>query len=720
MQMNKEKEKNKRWILKTDNMPIPDEQISAIANELGIHPVVAKLLYIRGNHTAEQMKTFLSMEDVSIPDPFLMKDMDVAVERIKKAVDSHEKITIFGDYDADGVTAVSTLYLFLKSKGAFVSFVIPNRLNDGYGVSKDAVDSMKADGTSLVITVDTGITAVDEISYAKSIGLEFVVTDHHECHLDLPPATASVNPHRQDCPYPFKDLAGVGVVFKLLCAYEQKFSGLDKLSATLAVFDAFADLVALGTIGDVMPITGENRIIVSHGISLMKKHQRIGISALIDASAGKPVSANTDITSSFISFTLVSRINAAGRITSAYDAVDLFLENDYEKAYAIAQNLCVSNKKRQDEENKILSELEAQLSLYKDPEKYPVIVLNDDHWHHGVIGIVSSRITEKYCRPSILISFEGNGDKPSSDDVGKGSGRSVKGINLVDALCYCSQELVKFGGHELAAGLSVTRERLPLFREKINEYARKNLSSDGLIPTLEGDMEIPFSEISLSLADSLHILEPCGTSNPVPVFFSRCCYVREITPVSLGKHTRFSLGDGRFGITAMYFSHSPESLGLHVGDLVDVMYTLDVNEWNNRRSAQLIIKDIRPSSRYENRVHIDESEFSRVWSGGAFSAKDAYLPSRDDFKTVYLMFISANRNGVSGLSYEEMLFRLSIGGGASISYVKLRIILKVMMELNILTICENESGCDFSPRFPAVKTDLEKSSLLKKIRNQQK
>ncbi len=717
----KEKEKRKLWSLKTDRLPIPRADVTACAHELGVHPVVAKLLYLRGNQTVDSMKSFLSMEDVSIPDPFLMKDMELAVGRIRKAVISHEKIKIYGDFDADGVTAVSTLYLFLRSQGADVSYFIPNRLSDGYGVSKDSIDLIKADGTSLIITVDTGITAVDEIAYANAIGLSFVVTDHHECPSELPPSVANVNPHRQDCPYPFKDLAGVGVVFKLLCAYEERFSGLDRLNATLSVFDRFADLVSLGTIGDVMPIVGENRIIVSHGISMMKKNPRVGIAALIDAVAGKPVAGNTNITSTYIGFNLVSRINAAGRITSAYDALDLFLTDDYNTALTVAQGLCAANKIRQDEENEILAQSEEQLSLYADAERYPVVVLQDDHWHHGVVGIVAARILEKYGRPTILVSFEGNGDTPSDEDVGKGSGRSIKGLNLVGALRGCSDCLIKYGGHELAAGLSVSRGNLSVFRERINAYARENLTNDALIPKLEGDLKIPFSDVGMTLAEDLHVMEPFGTGNPVPVFLTEGCFVREITSCSGGKHTRLSLGDGSFGVTAMYFSHSPESLGFHVGDRVDVMFNLDVNEWNNRRSAQMIVKDIRLSEINGKETPLDEAEFLRVWNGGTYTAADQYLPSREDFKAVYLTLLSCYRNGVGTLRFDEMLARLTFATETPqhVSYVKLRIIVKVMIELNIMNITENENGCSFAPRFPSEKTDLEKSSLLKKIRNQQ-
>ena len=462
--MHKFKEKKeKNWLIKSSDNSAYRVGVSEIAASLGINPVVAKLLYNRGYTSVESAKAFVYMESEMLLDPFKMKDVEKGISGIKAAIEEGKKITVYGDYDVDGVTSVCTLYLYLKSIGANVDYYIPNRAGEGYGVSPAAIDAIKENGSTLIVTVDTGTTAVEEVEYAKSIGVDFIITDHHECRSDLPDALAVINPHRPDCEYPFKELAGVGVVFKLICAYEERVKGYSRIQAAKRIFSLYADLVAIGTIADVMPIKEENRIIVRYGLSMIENTDRIGLAALIEAASAKNDAQRSaqrkkkvKITSGYIGYTLAPRINAAGRIKTASLAVELFLSDNKARAKEIAEELCRTNKERQAEENKIMQEADEKIEKY-DIEKNPVIVLDADTWHHGVIGIVASRITEKYTRPAILVSFEGNeSETPSPDDVGKGSGRSIKGMNLVDALCHCSDHLVKFGGHELAAGLSVT------------------------------------------------------------------------------------------------------------------------------------------------------------------------------------------------------------------------------------------------------------------------
>ena len=438
---NNNETKEKSWIIKSDDTPSAIARAEEIAAALGINPIVARLLFNRGYKDPLSAKSFIYMESEMLANPFEMKDVDRGIERIARAVRDGELITVYGDYDVDGVTAVCTLYLYLKSLGARVEYYIPNRAGEGYGVSAAAIDSIRERGGSLIITVDTGITATEEVEHARSIGVDFIVTDHHECRTELPKASAVINPHRPDCPYPFKELAGVGVVFKLICAYEERIRNRTRREAAEKIFNEYADLVAIGTIADVMPIKGENRIIVKYGLNMIDNTARIGLSALIEASAAKNDQRSSKrkknkITSSYIGYTLAPRINAAGRIKTASLAVELFLSEDHDTAASIAEELCRTNKERQAEENKIMQEAYGMIEEY-DTERDPVIVLSADNWHHGVIGIVSSRITERYCKPSILVSFEGNEGAPRPDDVGKGSGRSIKGMNLVDALCYC-------------------------------------------------------------------------------------------------------------------------------------------------------------------------------------------------------------------------------------------------------------------------------------------
>lgn len=719
--------KEKRWVLRECVDKDAEPAIEKIAKALHIHPVTARLLYCRGYKDVESVRTFIGMESEMLCNPFEMKDVDKAVERIREAIEKNEKITVYGDYDVDGVTSVCTLYLYLKSKGADIDYYIPNRAGEGYGVSTAAIRQFAESGTKLVITVDTGITANEEVEYAKKAGVDFIITDHHECHADIPNASAVVNPHRHDCKYPFKDLAGVGVVFKLISAYEERVCKKTRKEAALNVFYKYADLVAIGTIADVMPIKNENRIIVSYGLKMIENTERPGLIALMDASLSKDNQKSerhkkrTKITSGYVGYTLAPRINAAGRIRTAGIAVELFLAKNMGTAMPIAEELCQANRERQAEENKIMTEAYGKIEKI-DVENTPVIVLDADNWHHGVIGIVSSRITEKFSKPSILVSFEGNGDgEPSPEDVGKGSGRSVKGLNLVDALCHCAPHLVKFGGHELAAGLSVKRSELDTFRQKINEYARENLLGVDMTPTLEADCIINFEDININLAQQLQKLEPYGVGNPMPAFVMRSVWVNEIMPVSDGKHTRLVLSNGNSTVTAMYFSNSPDSLGLYVGDKVDVLFNLDVNEWLGRRSVQLIVKDIKSTESIKDAESAARQRFNEIWNGAAFSQDENILPTRQDFVAVYNFVVASVRVGLDTFTHREISLKLSRGHEAvNIGYVKLKIIIRVLQELNLMGIDEiAEETYKFTVRY-SQKTNLEKSNLLKRLRNQQR
>lgn len=719
--------KEKNWLIKSTDTQEFNSAVSDIASGLGINPVVAKLLYNRGYTDVASAKAFVYMESEMLMNPFKMKDMDRGIEGIRAAIARGERITVYGDYDVDGVTSVCTLYLYLKSLGAKVDYYIPNRAGEGYGVSTPAIDSIKENGSTLVITVDTGTTAVEEVEYAKSIGVNFIITDHHECRSDLPEALAVINPHRPDCEYPFKELAGVGVVFKLICAYEERVLGKSRIDAAKRIFSLYADLVAIGTIADVMPIKEENRIIVRYGLAMIEKTERIGLAALIEAASAKNDAQRSaqrkkkvKITSGYIGYTIAPRINAAGRIKEASLAVELFLSNDRTRAREIAEELCQTNKERQAEENKIMQEAYQKIEQY-DIENDPVIVLDADNWHHGVIGIVASRITEKYTRPAILVSFEGNeSDTPSPDDVGKGSGRSIKGMNLVDALCYCQEHLVKFGGHELAAGLSVTRGELDNFRRLINEYARKNLSEADMVQTVEADCELDFSDVNLGLAKGIQLLEPYGVSNPIPGFVLRGVTVNDITGISEGKHTRLSLGNGRYTLSAMYFSNSPDSLGIYVGDKVDVLFNLDVNEWGGRESAQVIVRDIKPSVTEKERHRSETARFEEIKNGAAFTVEENILPDRDDFAAVYRLIQNLVRMDIDVLKHRDIISRLrSTDPSVHIGYVKLKIIMMVFKELNILSVEDIAPDTyKFKLYYSTTRKKLDKSTLLRRLRSQ--
>lgn len=715
----------KKWRVLDDDSQEAVEGKQALTHTLGINPVVSRLLWNRGYRTPDDAKAYFSLANEMLGDPFVLTDMDRAVERVCRALSSHEKITVYGDYDVDGVTSVTALLLYLREKGGEVDYFIPNRFGDGYGVSDAAVTQLAGNGTKLIVTVDTGITANREVETAKALGVDFIVTDHHECAGDLPDAYAVVNPHRPDCPYPFKDLAGVGVVFKLLCALEEKLTGADRITAVNTVALSCADLIAVGTIADVMPIVGENRLIVKLGLDLISRRPRPSISALIELVGAKGDQRDQQkkkkpqkITSSFIGFTVAPRINAVGRVRSATLAVEFLLSDDPSRAREYAEVLCDANRERQEEENRIVRDAFAMIEAEHDFGRDPVIVLSSDEWHHGVIGIVASRITERYGLPTILVSFEGGDDPyPSPDDVGKGSGRSVKGLNLFDALSSCEDLLVKYGGHELAAGLSVRRGDFSDFRERINDYARERLTREALIPTIDADCELTGDELTLGLAAEIERMEPFGVGNPTPCFVSRDLIVREIYPISGGKHTKLLVGAGDATFEAMCFRMSESALDLYVGEKIDLLYTLGVNEYAGRRSLQMIVKDRRPSDDAADRFRAERDALSAFLDGKDPSGVEIPVPDRRDFAAVYRLLRETASMGERFFPVRSMLSRLTSDPSLPFGYLKLGLILHVFAESGIITL--KEEGKDLY----AVdlcktegKVDLEQSPLLSRIK----
>ena len=710
--------------------------VSDIAKSNGISEICASLLYNRGYRNNEDVAAFLNFDDIIMHSALKLKDVEKAATRINEAIENGEKIVIYGDYDVDGVTSVTMLYLYLKNLGATVSYYIPNRIGEGYGLSNDAIKLLSEYGVTLIITVDTGITAMNEVEYARSLGIDVVVTDHHECQEEIPDAVAVINPHQKDCDYPFEQLAGVGVIFKVICAYETLYVyGKDReIDAVKSIYYRFADLAAIGTIADVMPIIDENRMIVKMGLSILENRPRIGLLALMEAAALgfnpniRPVvesnkqkaSKPRKINSTYIGFTIAPRINAAGRISSATRAVELLLANDVNTAAALAYELCEINYQRQIEENRIAEEAFQKIDNELDLQNQKVIVIEDDSWMQGVVGIVSSKVTDKYGLPSILISFDGASEGEASGlDVGKGSGRSIKGFNLVEALAYSKDTLVKFGGHELAAGLSVRRKDIPLFREKINEYAKNVLSEEDLYLTIEADRELSSEDITLNLAKELSILEPFGNSNPTPNFILRGLTVQRAYLIGSGNHTKFVFDHNGKAIHAVMFHKSYFVLKINEGDMVDVLFTLDVNKFNGTESVQLIIQDIRLSDEYISYFENENLLYSNIRKGEKFEDSDNIIPTREDFAVVYTMLRREFRVGNDMMTDVEMFKKLSTIKDCNIRLAKLKIILEILNELKICTIEEVNPGLyQYDIYFNSEKTNIEKSSILKKIKNQ--
>lgn len=726
------KKKNKVWsVLYQNDCGEKDATVKALAEELDVSELTAKLLYNRGYKAAADAQSFLENETSVLHDPFKLADVRAAIERIKKAIDNGERIVIYGDYDVDGVTAVSTLYLYLSELGADVGYYIPKRDGEGYGVSCGAIDRLCDLGVKLIITVDTGITANDETEYAREKGIDMVITDHHECRPELPKACAVVNPHRPDCEYPFKELAGVGVVFKLICAYETMLceeSGESVINGVRRVCKKYADLTAIGTIADVMPIVDENRLIVALGLKMISDTERKGLSALIEAVTAKSDNSSKasspakkrKITSSFVGYGIAPKINAAGRISSASKAVELLLAESDEEAKNMAEELCEINRQRQVEENRIAEQAYKKIEQTHDFENDKVIIIEDDNWNQGIIGIVASRITEKYGLPSILITFDGaTRGYPSPDDNGKGSGRSVKGMNLVNAMNYCEDLLCKYGGHELAAGLTIERENIDAFRRKINEYANEYLGEDQILVQIEAECEVEMKELTMKQALELYRLEPFGVANPVPQFVIRDVELLKLIPIGGGKHTKFVVAKEGISMNAVYFGVQTAKLPLLEGNLVDIVFNLDINEYQNVKSVQLIVQDIRLSEEYEKKCIDSKLRYEQISAGEMFDMEEDIIPNRDDFAAVYTTIRREFRLGHETLTSDMLLSLLNKPDKPHINYIKLQFIIKILNELRICGVeCTGKDRYKFDVYFSASKTNIEKSSILKMLRSQ--
>lgn len=561
----------KKWLLKE----FDKGRVLEISKKFKISPLTAIILYNRGVQTDEEITRFLSKDLGLMYDPFLMRDMDKAVERINAAKEAGEKITIYGDYDVDGITAIAILYKYLVENEIAVDYYVPDRMQEGYGVNRDALDKLKEQGSSLIITVDTGITAVEECEYAKSIGLDVIVTDHHECKEKIPEVYAAIDPKRKDCGYPFKSLAGVGVVFKLIQA-------LDGNGNIEALMDKYADLMCLGTVADISPLVDENRVIVTEGLKRFKNTTNIGLKALIDVSTnGKAITTST------IGYIIAPRINASGRLGCASRSVELFLTDDAEKAKELANSLCEENSLRQQTEQRMFKEALEYIETHPEIKDDKIIVIPHKDWHHGIVGIVSSKITEKFYKPSILFAIDG--------DEAKGSGRSVSGFNLFGALENCSDLLEKFGGHELAAGLSIKAENIEIFRKKINEYSKDIISETMLVPTITLDAAIKVPYITIDTVHDINRLQPFGVDNPAPAFAVRNIKIHKISVMSEGKHLRMTLlKEGKY-LDAVGFGMGEYYHHLEEGDFIDVAFALDINDYKGFQNAQLILKDIKKS-----------------------------------------------------------------------------------------------------------------------------
>ena len=603
--------------------PLDKERAAAFAQTYGVPFFLAMLMNIRGLDDAAHLREFLG-EGEPLSDPFLLKDMDRAAARITRAVDNMEKIAVYGDYDADGVTSTAMLYSYLETRGADVIFYIPQREGEGYGMNIGAVEYLKEQGVSLIVTVDNGISSVQEVARANELGIDVVVTDHHRPQEILPDAVAVVDAYRSDDTSPYKHFSGVGIAFKLLMALEDGAGDVEDL------LEAYSDLAAIGTIGDIVPLTGENRTLIRAGLERLSQSDRPGVQALLENAgiAGKA------LTSTNVAFTLVPRINATGRMGAPERAVRLLISGYEEEAEVLSEEICADNEERRRVEAEIAEAAFANIEA-KGYMKDRVVVVDGENWHHGVIGIVASRVTERCGKPCMIIS--------RGETEAKGSGRSIEGFSLFEAICACGDLLIKFGGHPMAAGITLKPENIEAFRKRINQYAAEHFPQ---MPTqtVTLDCKLNPAALSVSMAQSLTQLEPFGNGNPQPVFGLFNMELSNITPVGGGGHLRLTLEKNGAVITAMRFNTKPEELPYHIGDKIDLAVQLEAREFRGQPSLTVIVRDMKFAAFNTEKNIASLASFEKWQRGEVLSAenKNRLYPDRACLAAIYRALRTVN------------------------------------------------------------------------------
>lgn len=603
--------------------PLDKERAAAFAQTYGVPFFLAMLMNIRGLDDAAHLREFLG-EGEPLSDPFLLKDMDKAAARITRAVDNMEKIAVYGDYDADGVTSTAMLYSYLETRGADVIFYIPQREGEGYGMNIGAVEYLKEQGVSLIVTVDNGISSVQEVARANELGIDVVVTDHHRPQEILPDAVAVVDAYRPDDTSPYKHFSGVGIAFKLLMALEDGAGDVEDL------LEAYSDLAAIGTIGDIVPLTGENRTLIRAGLERLSQSDRPGVQALLENAgiAGKA------LTSTNVAFTLVPRINATGRMGAPERAVRLLISGYEEEAEVLSEEICADNEERRRVEAEIAEAAFADIEA-KGYMKDRVVVVDGENWHHGVIGIVASRVTERCGKPCMIIS--------RGETEAKGSGRSIEGFSLFEAICACGDLLIKFGGHPMAAGITLKPENIEAFRRRINQYAAEHFPQ---MPTqtVTLDCKLNPAALSVSMAQSLTQLEPFGNGNPQPVFGLFNMELSNVTPVGGGGHLRLTLEKNGAVITAMRFNTKPEELPYHIGDKIDLAVQLEAREFRGQPSLTVIVRDMKFAAFNTEKNIASLASFEKWQRGEVLSAEDKnrLYPDRACLAAIYRALRTVN------------------------------------------------------------------------------
>ena len=650
-----------------------DEAAVTRLKDAGFSPLLSLVLASRGINSAEEASPYLEQERNLSHSPRLMKDMDKAVARIERAVADGETVAVFGDYDVDGITATCVLKDYLTIRGLRCLYYIPRREEDGYGLSREPIRALAEQGATLLITVDCGITGADEIDFARSCGMDVIVTDHHECKERLPDAVAVVDPHRPDCPYPFKQLAGVGVALKLVLALAGE-------SREEAVFSRYCSLAAIGTVADVMEMNGENRVIVRRGLEALHHTDFLGIHALLQEAglAGKPC------TSTQIGFVLAPRLNAAGRMGEADLAVELLLSQDAAEAELLAKSLCELNHERQSVEREIFESALAQAEELPLPYRH-ALVLYSDSWHQGVVGIVSSRLTERFSCPSFLIRLGENG-------MGKGSCRSYGGFNLFSALEACADILEGFGGHELAAGFTIRQENIPAFRERMNEYVRIFVEGRKPVSCLSVDARIDRpGDLCAEGIQSLDLLEPYGAGNRRPVFALCGVTLDTVQSVGQNRHLKLQFTKGQFRFHAIYFSMTEAELGAAVGARVDIAFYAQMNDFRGSSSVQLQLIDLRPSLRPSKSESDALDVLEKALALSPLSPQESAKLNFTRDQAKHLWHAVVEKASESGPLFRLPLYRsLALSMGGADAFLRTAFCMEVFRERGLISLKDSE------------------------------
>ena len=672
----------------------PSPEGRAQLERAGIPSLLACVLSARGVTEPEQAWKLLTPGEEPLLDPMLLKDMDRAVLRVGRALKTGELMAVYGDYDVDGITSTCLLTDCLTRLGGRVRSYIPDRLEEGYGLNEEAVLHLAQQGVTLIITVDCGITAAREVEFARELGIDVVITDHHECKQAIPEAAAVVDPHRPDCPYPFKGLAGVGVALKLAMAA----AGPDRAGL---VFREYADLAAVGTVADVMPMTGENRTIVQTGLAALAHPRRVGLAQLMEEAGlgDKPV------TSVSIGYTLAPRINAAGRMGQADLAAELLLTRDPGRAAALAQELCALNRERQTIECEIFQECVQRLE--RRPQS-GIILLADEYWHQGVVGIVASRLTEKYSCPAFMVCLD--------QGIGKGSCRSWGGVNLFHLLTQCQDLLEGFGGHAMAAGFTVREENIPALERRLRQLVLEERAGEELPSLLEIDAAVLPQELTVEAVEALDALEPCGAGNPRPVLVLTGAHVISAAQVGRGRHLKLRLEGRGVPLDAIFFSVDGSELGLTPGCRVDVAFYPQINDFRGVRSVQLQVVDLRHAM---TRAQLEQSIYEKYRRGEPLSPQEAQslLPTRAEFVCLW-RYLERQCAGQTFL--EDTLARIAQksarSGGQSERPNHTLVCLEVMEERGLISLERQSGRVQITLHRLEHKVDLNASAILRRLR----